>query len=117
MVLQENRFIARDSFGVQASVTNNTALLRLSGELDLSTVGQLREQIFRPEVLDAHEVRVDLSGITFLDSSGIGVVVTACKLARAAGGSFSVVCVPPGIVRRLLELNGLADYLELGDAP
>jgi anti-sigma B factor antagonist len=117
MTLHENRFIARDCFGVQASIAQDTALLRLSGELDLSTVGQLREQIFRSDVLDACEVRVDLSGITFLDSSGIGVVVTACKQVRAAGGSFSVICVPPGIVRRLFELNGLADYLELEDAP
>lgn len=114
---QQKTVTPQGIFGVQTSMAEDTALLKLSGELDLSTVEKLREHIFRPEVLDAREVRVDLSEITFLDSSGIGVIVTACKLVRIAGGSFSVTCGAKGTVRRVFEIDGLIDYLQVADSP
>lgn len=50
--------------------------------------------------------------MTFLDSSGIGVIISACKRVRASGGTLSVTC-GSGSVRRSIEIMGLVDYLEV----
>jgi anti-sigma B factor antagonist len=82
-----------------------------SGDLDVSTAGEMRARLAQSEVLDARGVQVDLSQVTFLDSSSIGVLVAACKRIRNDGGLFSVVC-GEGPVRRTLVVAGLLDYLD-----
>jgi anti-sigma B factor antagonist len=83
------------------------------GELDLSRVAELRELFAQPHVANAPAIRVDLRGVTFLDSVIIGVIVTACRKTRAAGRSFSVVCSSRGIVRIVFEIDGLVEYLQV----
>jgi anti-sigma B factor antagonist len=92
---------------------SDTASVAVFGELDLSRVAELRERFAEPHVLNARAVRVDLRGVTFLDSVIIGVIVTACKRARAARRSFSVVCSSRGIVRSVFEIDGLVEYLQV----
>ena len=58
-------------------------------------------------------VRLDLNQVSFLDSVIIGLIVSACKRARAAGSSFSVVCALEGIARRVFEIDGLVEYLQV----
>ena len=90
-------------------------LIELSGELDISNAGEVRERLARPEVLDAPVVQVDLSEATFIDSAIIGLLVSACKRVRASGGTFSVRC-DVGPVRSTLEYAGLVDFFELQGA-
>jgi len=87
----------------------------LAGEFDLSTAADLRECLVRPEVIDAERIRVDLTRVSFLDSSIIGLLVAACKRVRNAGGSFSVDC-GTGPARRVLEISGLIEYLQVEEA-
>jgi anti-sigma B factor antagonist len=89
------------------------ALVALAGELDLSRLAELRERLADPQVLSASGVRVDLSEVSFLDSVIVGAIVTACKRARSAGSSFSVVCGNEGMVRKVFELDGLVEYLQM----
>ena len=67
----------------------------VSGELDLASAPPLRAALH--ECIEAHpgaEVLVDLSKLTFIDSSGLGLLVGALKKARAAGGDLRVVRCP-----------------------
>ena len=59
-------------------------------------------------------VEMDLRNLTYLGSPGVGMIVTMCKRVRASGGNFSVSC-DHGMVRRILEIGGLVDFLELHD--
>lgn len=94
------------------SVAPTATGLVVSGELDLATAGQLADHL---DPLPGHgaEVRVDLSGLTFLDSSGLRVLIEAHQRAEVAGRTivFTGVSI---VVRRILELAGVADYLVLG---
>ena len=54
---------------------------------------------------------LDLSGVTFLDSTGIGVLVRARNRLLAAGGEL-ILRSPSGIVRDVLEIVGLGDWIE-----
>ncbi len=113
MALREDSSVGRSPFAVDVCGSDGAVLIALAGELDLSTAEELREQLAGPEVLSAREVRVDLSRTSFVDSVSIGVIVTACKQVRAKGGSFSVLCGARDIVRRVFEIDGLVDYLQL----
>ena len=114
MSLQENSPSRRASV-VGLVVSEGTALVTPAGELDISNAGELREQLARPEVLDARQVCVDLNLVGFLESSCLDLIVTACKRVRATGGSFSVACGALGIVRRVFEVEGLVEYLQVGE--
>jgi anti-anti-sigma factor len=94
-------------------VSDGAALVSFAGELDLSRAEELREQLADPQVLRARAVRVDLSRVSFLDSVIIGLIVSACKRMRAAGSSFSVVCALEGLARRVFEIDGLLEYLQV----
>jgi anti-sigma B factor antagonist len=67
-------------------------VLAVGGEVDVYTAPRLRERLV--ELVDggARHVVVDLGGVDFLDSTGLGVLVGALKRLRAAGGTFSLVC-------------------------
>jgi len=84
----------------------------LAGELDLSTAADIRECLERPEVLDAERVTIDLTGVTFFDSTSTGLLVGACKRIRSTGGAFSVHCGNDRVLQ-VLELSGLVDLLEV----
>jgi anti-anti-sigma factor len=97
----------------QVSVSGDTAVVVLAGDFDLSRAEELREQLARPEVLRAGAVRLDLTRVDFLESVTIGLIVASCKRARAGGSSFSVVCDPQGMARKVFSLDGLLEYLDV----
>ena len=85
------------------------AVVKLLGELDLSTVPEL-EACLAGFGADGADVRLDLSGLSFCDSSGISAMVTAAKRVRKRGGHLSIASPQPA-VRSVLEITGLLDYL------
>ena len=90
-------------------------LVSPKGEMDVSNASELREGLAWPDVLSAPKVRVDLSQVSFLDSTNIGVLVSACKRIRVANGTFSMSC-GEGKVRQVLEVAGLIDYFGMKGA-
>jgi len=80
--------------------------LRLAGELDLFTSSQLALAL--AEVDDMHSVLVDLSELTFIDSAGIGVLLTF--LGSGTGAQQLVLMNPSEPVRRALEIAGLDQH-------
>lgn len=85
------------------------AVVKLLGELDLSTAPQLQTCLQEFDA-DGADLQLDLSGLTFCDSSGISAMVTAAKRVRKRGARFSVVFPQPA-VRSVLEITGLLNYL------
>jgi anti-sigma B factor antagonist len=79
-------------------------VLSLAGELDLTTVPQARDALVRASAMHPGQtVVVDLDGVSFLDSMGLGVLVGGLRRARAAGGDLVLVCSTP----RLLDVFAL----------
>jgi anti-sigma B factor antagonist len=104
--------------GCSATVSRDgdrSVTVNLAGEFDLATAADLRECLVQSEVIDVERVRVDLAAVTFCDSSSIGLLVTACKRVRSAGGAFSVHC-GESVARRVLEISGLIDFFGVEDA-
>lgn len=80
--------------------------VRLGGECDIASAPELREALVELHEQDVREVVLDLSALDFLDSSGIGVIVSALKRLRESGGDLRVTGAQ-GPVRKVLELTGL----------
>lgn len=83
--------------------------IRFEGDLDLATAGALRDEIMEAREAGAGEVTVDLSGVGFMDSVGLSLLVTAHKRLREDGASMRLVL--PEKLRRLFEISGLTDVL------
>lgn len=86
---------------------NGAAIARLSGEIDHHNAKELRAEIDRFIVTaQPRELAIDMGGITFMDSSGIGLIMGRQKLMKECGGSLEVRGPQSGI-RRVLKLAGI----------
>lgn len=98
----------------------DTLVVHVAGEIDISTVGDLEATMKRSETQATPEgqnhplIVIDLRGVTFIGAEGLRSLVAAQKRIVAAGGVMRVV-VPGegGIIRRLIELSGVESLLEL----
>lgn len=86
----------------------------LTGELDLSTIEKVEQELARVEGTGPATVALDLSRLTFLDSSGLRVIVSADKRARRENRRFVVVRGPESI-QRVFSITRLDQQLELVD--
>jgi anti-sigma B factor antagonist len=86
----------------------------LVGELDLSTVAKVQEELRRVEVNSPATLVVDLSKLTFLDSTGLRCIVTADERAREEGRRI-VIVRGPDAVQRVFAITRLDDRLEMVD--
>ena len=86
----------------------------LLGELDLSTVGKVQEELRRVERSSPPTVVIDLSRVTFLDSTGLRCIVTADERARDEGRRL-VIVRGPDPVQRVFSITRLEDRLEMVD--
>ncbi len=80
---------------------------RLVGELDHHGAGEIREAI--DEAVLRHRVRrleLDFSGLTFMDSSGVGLIMGRYRLLRSLGGTIVVTGASPRL-ERMIRLAGL----------
>lgn len=84
--------------------------LTVHGELDLTVAGQLDARLTQLR-RDGARVRLDLSKLEFIDSSGIRVVTLAALDARRDGWDLAVVRELSPTVRRPLELLGMESAL------
>jgi anti-sigma B factor antagonist len=96
----------------QGDGTDKVVVLAPQGEVDLATAPDLREMLIRLVSSGVVRVIVDLADVTFIDSSGLGVLAAAAKRLDAANGWLRVRGPCPQ-ARQILELTGLDQVLEL----
>jgi anti-sigma B factor antagonist len=88
-------------------------VVTLAGEFDVYTVAAFRTELERVGHF-ARPIIVDLTGVTLLDSSGIGALVSLLNQSRSDGGSVGVIC-PHATLRRVFEITGLRNAFVFGD--
>ncbi|HEX7096199.1 MAG TPA: STAS domain-containing protein [Acidimicrobiales bacterium] len=108
--MTENELV--DGIAVHIQSEDGRAVLTLVGELDLVSAPRLRSEIGALRSDDIEEVVVDLCGLTYIDSVGIGLLVATRRRLDAEGRKFCVRNPTPQVLR-LLEITGLVEYLGL----
>jgi anti-anti-sigma factor len=87
-------------------------LLTLRGELDPHTAPRLKERIDDALASNRADLTLDLAGVTFIDSSGLRVILSGHKEANERGGRL-VLQSPSPTARRLLDITGLLDHIDV----
>ena len=95
-----------------ASGGANGPILVLSGEADATTAGRLREMLAMHLDTGTRLVTVDASGLSFLDSASMRVLILAARALRGRHGSL-VFARPQPVVVRLLEITGADRLLDV----
>ncbi len=85
-----------------------TPVIAVSGDLDISSVGELRGAVDRVAAARPDELTFDMSGLRFMDSAGIAVLL-------GAAGRVPTVRLrnPNTAIRRVIELTGLTEVLKV----
>ena len=86
--------------------------VRLTGELDHSAASDIRRELDALIVqTDAKRLILDLKGLDFMDSSGIGLIIGRYKLMNRRGGSVAV-CGTDARIDRIFKMAGLYQLVE-----
>jgi anti-sigma B factor antagonist len=94
--------------------TPQRRVVSATGELDMASAPRLRDALFDAVADHDGDVVVDLAGVTFMDSTGLGVLATAYKRLGREGRRL-VIKSPTRNVRRVLEVCRLDEVLAIED--
>jgi anti-sigma F factor antagonist len=101
------------SLKMDLEVKNGVLCIRLEGELDHHTADELRTRV--NQLMDEEMIQhilLNLGKLTFMDSSGLGVILGRYKQVTSLGGEMVVCAISPS-VRRLFELSGMFKIIRL----
>ncbi|MFB6496774.1 anti-sigma F factor antagonist [Bacillus haynesii] len=101
------------SLGIDIYVKESVLCIRLTGELDHHTAETLRKQVSdQLEQSDIRHIVMNLADLSFMDSSGLGVVLGRYKEIKQLGGEMIVCAISPA-VKRLFDMSGLFKIIRL----
>ena len=100
------------NFEIAEEERDGVPVVGVRGEIDVATAPPLRERLQAQSAAGQATVVVDLSSVTFLDSTALGVLVGALKRCREAGGNLPLVITEPRILK-VFEITGLTDVFPI----
>jgi anti-anti-sigma factor len=103
-------------FAIHVERDHREAHVRLVGELDIATTPSAEAEVKRLEQDGAPVIVLDLRGLTFMDSTGLRLLVAADARARETGHQLTIIRGPEA-VHRVLEITGLDAKLNVVAAP
>jgi anti-sigma B factor antagonist len=89
-------------------------VIDVAGELDLNTAPALREQIEHAVDAGATRVAIGMTEVTFMDSTGLGMLVSSLKRLQERDGQLALVGID-GSPRKVLSITGLDDMMPVYD--
>ena len=92
---------------MKITFSDNIMTACVEGEIDHHTAPEIREEIDKRIMSDKPSVlRLDYSGVTFMDSSGIGLIMGRYKLISSYSGKLEVINVPRNMAK-VIKLSGI----------
>jgi anti-sigma B factor antagonist len=92
--------------GIDVRKENSHSVVDVKGEIDVYTAPKLREKLIELVSEGSYDIVVNLEGVDFLDSTGLGVLVGALKRVKAHDGSLGLVCTQDKILK-IFKITGL----------
>ena len=88
------------------------AVIALTGEADVYTSPRIKQEIIDLLNKGTHKLVVDLTGVEYLDSTGLGVLIGGLKRARERDGDLKLICDNLRILR-IFEITGLTKIFDI----
>jgi anti-anti-sigma factor len=105
-----------EPFSCSVTPAGEEVVVAPRGELDMATVGAVEAELRRAVRRGARNIRLDLSGLSFMDSSGLHLVTRWVNDSSRDGFGFELEPGPPA-VQRVFELASLTDGLPFRKSP
>ena len=102
-------------FSVTVSSHGRWEVLTVTGEIDMATAPRFRQRLLGVISAGVQNVVIDLSGVDFIDSTGLGVLMGAAKRVRSTGGDIRLV-MSGSRLAELIELTRLDRVLDVFDS-
>ena len=104
-----------EDFAIDVEATGPSVVVTVRGELDIAAACSFTAQL-RDAAAHERDVVVDLSAVTFIDSTALRALIAAHRML-ADGGHRLIVAEPSAVVSRVLTLSGLVSLLHLHTGP
>jgi anti-sigma B factor antagonist len=113
--------VARDALQTAAKIEishdGETMLMTLRGQLDVSSRRRFAEKLREIRAAEPEQLVIDLRELTFVDSTGLSLLLKANNAAREDRFQLRMVRSPAAIVQVVLEATGIEEFLPLVDEP
>ena len=94
---------------------SRTLILRVTEEIDQCIADKIRRKLDNEiEIYSPKKVIFDFSGMEFMDSSGIGMVLGRYKLVKMLGGTFEIINVNKRL-KRIFDMSGVSRIIDIKD--
>jgi anti-sigma B factor antagonist len=99
-------------------IDDRTRVLSAAGEVHVSTAPELAEQLNAALVAGYTRIVLDFSGVEFIDSTGLSVLLNALRRLGRVNGALSLVCTNPTVLRlfEITRLDATFDIVATRDA-
>jgi anti-sigma B factor antagonist len=103
-----------NELGLAVSTQSDRTVVTVSGEIDLATQGALRTQLNDLVVAGQVDLVLDLTEVTFVDSTGLGALIGTRRRVHAFHGSLALV-IPNEAVMKVFTITGLEKVFDIYD--
>jgi len=100
------------NLSVNVQEDSNVKVLEVNGEIDAYTAPELKETLMPLMKESGNEVEVDLENVQYMDSTGLGVFVSALKVSKESGSHYVLKNVQDRVFR-IFEITGLSEIIEI----
>lgn len=94
---------------------DDKVIIEVGGEIDVYTAPRLREHLVSVVAAGNYHLIVDMEKVSFLDSTGIGVLVSGLRRVREHNGSLRLVCSQDHVMK-ILRITGLTTVFPIDDS-
>lgn len=95
--------------------SNQNIQIKVNGEIDAYTAPLLKEKLASSQEIEGLNAVLDLTDVSYMDSTGLGVFVGFYKAVKANGGHVKIVGLSPRL-KRLFDITGLGDLMDIETA-
>lgn len=100
------------NMNVEIKQSNSCIEVLVSGEIDAYTAPRLKDVISPLANQEQVEMVINLSGVSFMDSTGLGMLVGLFKTVKSHNGKFTILGLSHRL-RRLFDITGLAEIIRI----
>ncbi|RST74037.1 STAS domain-containing protein [Siminovitchia acidinfaciens] len=97
---------------IEVKEKDNVSYVTLAGEIDAYTAPKVRDELMEAAKGDDVKLIIDLSGVNYMDSTGLGVFVGLFKQLRSNNGDMKLTGMTERL-QRLFDITGLADVMDI----
>jgi anti-sigma B factor antagonist len=96
-----------EDFRISVRDDDDSVTVTVEGEVDVATAPAVRDELYRLIESGSKRIVVDLGGMEFIDSTGLGVFVGALKRSREGGGELQLRSLRPA-AHKIFDITGLS---------